>query len=567
VNRDINIRELTAAINNMVSILDNLNDPDIFKKIVESTRPIMDLFGIALLTNEYSEYNAADGYKTEEFGIPPSIKVGTPNMHCEVSYGQQVSGMVRIRIMAYPYVEEEWDEETKRLVYSFLRIYFHSLARVRMLRMFESRMFQDHTMPFVGNLTSFIRDLGILQSKGELDSYTVYRINIYKFSKFNNIFGRKNGDLILNRYIIKLKSFSSFGNGVYRLGGDNFLGIIPSDRVEDLVRFFEGYTFRPSNELPEIEVLSRAGIYTINDNGIFHDIIINRITQTLAKTTPKNRILFFNIEDEKKEFKNALIDNNFMESMKNGEVIPYYQPKVDIDSGKIVGIEALCRWIRDDEVIPPYIFIPVLERSNHICDLDFYMLDRVCQNIKNWIDGGNNPIPVSINFSRNNLADKMFMQKIIDTIDKHQVPHDLITVELTETTLEMDYEGIIELVTRLKENNVKVAVDDFGMGYSSLNLIKDIDWDILKIDKSFVPNRENPKFQKYLMMLKNVVSLAEDIGMLSVVEGVETEEQLKLVKECGCKVVQGYYYDMPLPREEFEAKLAGTYAGECKWHA
>lgn len=555
-------------VNDIVELMDDLSDPEIYSKLHSSTLPILTQLGIALLKNDYEENARARGFNFNEFRLPPEMVLGTPNLNCEVVVNKKISDVVSVTLYAYPHANApEWDDDMKHEVVQFITLYFHLLSRVRLLHMFESRIFHDQGLPFVGNLTSLMRDLGRLKATRRLNDFTIYRFNIYKFSRYNRVYGRDVGDSILDKYIKKLKTFSGSEGDVYRLGGDNFLGLIPNEMTPAVHRFFEGYTIKLADEESEVEIQSRVGFYPIFEIDITPDLVLSRVNSTFAKTTPQKKILYFDFKEEEKELKATQIENDFMKALKEKKVITFYQPKVNITNNKISSAEALCRWVKDDRIASPAEFISILERTNQICSLDFYMLARVCEDIRGWIDSGNEPIPISINFSRNNLTDRNFVRKIVNTLDLYKIPHDAITIELTETTMEVDFEEISNVVEELHKNDIKTAVDDFGMGYSSLNLIKDIKWDVLKIDKNFVPERQNANYEKHLVMLKNVIQMANTIGMISVVEGVETDEQLELCKECGCDVVQGFYFDKPLCKEEFVAKLKGTYEKGSKWHA
>lgn len=554
-------------IRDMLAVMEDIDDPEIFSKLYNATIPALNLLRIGYMSNEYAEQARATGLNISEFALPPKMELGPVNRDIVVDVVPKVSDMVSIRIYAHPFVGVEWDDDDKELIISFLNLFFNLIARIRVLNMFENRIFHDPVYPFVGNLASLMRNITRLRNMGKLVGYTLYRMNIYKFSRYNHIFGRPVGDKIMTEYAQKLLSFSGEFGGVYRLGGDNFLGLIPNEMTPAVQKFFEGFTYINENSGLEVVIQARAGFYQICSNDETNDMIMGRANSTFAKTNPKEKICFFNIEEERLENQRNLIEGEFMQAMKDGDVIPYYQPKVDPQTDTIVGVEALCRWIKGGKIIPPFMFIPVLERNNQICALDFYMLRKVCEDLVYYINLGHNPVRVSVNFSRNNLADKNFVTKIIDIIDEYKIPHDLIIVELTETTLEADFEGIIQVVDELSANGLSVSVDDFGMGYSSMNLIKNINWNIIKIDKSLLPDPYSKNYEKSLNMLQSIISMINNIGMLSVIEGVEREEQVEIVKKFGCKVIQGYYYDRPMPKEELHEKLLGEYKGECKWHA
>ncbi len=243
----------------------------------------------------------------------------------------------------------------------------------------------------------------------------------------------------------------------------------------------------------------------------------------------------------------------FESALAKEEFHVFYQPKVSLHNYKIVGAEALCRWFHNGVVIPPDSFIPALEQTEAICRLDFYMLEHVCRDLRRWIDEGRKCVRVSVNLSRKHKVNEKLIRDIIEIIDTYRVPHDLIEIELVESTLEMAFPELKEIVLGLKKYGIGTSVDDFGTGYSSLNLIRDLPWDVLKIDKRFVP--QNASDKKQYIMIKHLIAMAQDLGLDCIVEGVETVEQVKILKEYSCYMAQGNFFDRPLPAREFEAKL------------
>ena len=205
--------------------------------------------------------------------------------------------------------------------------------------------------------------------------------------------------------------------------------------------------------------------------------------------------------------------------------------------------------------MPPGDFIPVLEGSKAICTLDFYMLEHVCRDIRRWLDEGREVVKVSVNLSRLHLGDTDLLESILSIIDKYSVPHHYIEIELTETTTDVDYKELKKIVYGLREQDISTSVDDFGVGYSSLNLIREMPWSVLKIDKSFLPTHEENQDLSKVKMLRHIITMSQDLGLECIVEGVETAEQVKLLKDCKCFLAQGYYFDRPLPVKEFELKL------------
>ena len=200
-------------------------------------------------------------------------------------------------------------------------------------------------------------------------------------------------------------------------------------------------------------------------------------------------------------------------------------------------------------------FIPILEMNTDICRLDYYMLEMVCKDIRRRLDEGKKVVRVSVNFSRKHLLDVDLLENIVRVIEKNKVPYEYIEIELTETNTEVDFKKLQRLVNGLQEVGISAAVDDFGVGYSSLNLVRELPWNVLKIDRSLLPGMENERKKLSNIVFGHIVSLANAMGIECITEGVETAEQVGLLKEYGCPYAQGFYYDKPLPIDEYEKKL------------
>ena len=254
------------------------------------------------------------------------------------------------------------------------------------------------------------------------------------------------------------------------------------------------------------------------------------------------------------ETEDAYIENQFGSALEKEEFMVYYQPKVNLRDYHMVGAEALCRWKHQGELIAPFKFIPVLERSKAICELDFYMLDHVCRDIRKWLDEGKKAVRVSVNLSRRHMGDPDLSDHILRIIDRYEVPHNYIEIELTETTTDVGFSELRKIVSTMQAQGIRTSVDDFGVGYSSLNLIRELPWDVLKIDKSFLPCAVDENDQKYIMF-KHIIAMAQNIGLECIVEGVETIQQVRILKENNCYLAQGFYFDKPLQKEEFESRL------------
>ena len=257
---------------------------------------------------------------------------------------------------------------------------------------------------------------------------------------------------------------------------------------------------------------------------------------------------------ERKKFYEA----EFEKALVNEDIHVYFQPKVSLKDYDLIGAEALSRWIVNGEIVPPDSFIPILEETTRICELDFYVLEHVCKSIQSWLRHGVQPVKVSVNFSRRHLSNDNLVQDIVQVIDKYEVPHQYIEVELTETTIDADFAALKQIVYGLRDYGIESSVDDFGMGYSSLSLIRDVPFKVLKIDKSFLGDKNMESDERQRSMMKHVISMANDLGMECIAEGVESMEHVQLLKESKCYMAQGFLFNRPIPQEQFEDILMQT---------
>jgi EAL domain-containing protein (putative c-di-GMP-specific phosphodiesterase class I) len=248
------------------------------------------------------------------------------------------------------------------------------------------------------------------------------------------------------------------------------------------------------------------------------------------------------------------IVNAVMTAMERGELKAYYQPQYNALSNKIVSAEALVRWVKEDgTVVPPVAFVPALERDESINRLDWYMLKTACAMLKARIDAQKKVVPISVNFSRWHIKETDSIQRLCETVDRYGLRHDLIEVEITESALVNEADSIGAWIDGLRANGFSTAIDDFGTGLSSLQFIKDMPIDVLKIDKSLLSH--NCEDDKERVVLESIFYFANRLKLTTVAEGVETEAQLGFLRTCDCKKIQGYIYAKPLPETEFLQKL------------
>ncbi|MCD7745830.1 MAG: EAL domain-containing protein [Lachnospiraceae bacterium] len=267
-------------------------------------------------------------------------------------------------------------------------------------------------------------------------------------------------------------------------------------------------------------------------------------------------------ESSRKEITDSEIQ--LQKALENHEFIVYYQPQYKAIRGHLASAEALARWKKPDGSIGmPYEFIPYMEKSSLICELDWQILHEVCRFLKKRIDANEEVVPIAVNFSRNHLDEDDFASMLCARTDEAQIPHELIHVEITESSLVNDSERIIALVASVRAHGFHVAIDDFGSGLSSLSMVKDVDADILKIDRSLLSGDLNN--DKDRIVLESIYDFANRLRLTTVAEGVETREQLGFLRTCGCDLIQGYLFAKPMPEDEF-ARICSRQATASGMH-
>ena len=451
---------------------------------------------------------------------------------------------------------QDWSDEEvqqieafEKLIYTFCdRSYASTIAK-------DLSMFDNDLMVYP--LTFFLATVKNLIRQGRIGEFGGVYFNIKHFSSINDRFGRDCATNIMKQFIHGIQEKILYEECICRVGGDNFVVLFKKDNLNIIKNYLSGMPITFNDE-EAVTVTTTAGYYMIPEATESATDVLYRITSPsqLAKSVYKRPFLFYDDEIMQHQTHVKEIEMMFPSAIENEEFKVFYQPKTQLNNYQLAGAEALCRWFRNGKVISPGEFIPVLEGSKAICTLDFYMLDHVCRDIRRWLDEGREAVKVSVNLSRLHLGDEDLLESILRIIDKYKVPHHFIEIELTETTTDVDYKELKKIVYGLREQDISTSVDDFGVGYSSLNLIREMPWNVLKIDKSFLPTQEEENNDpSKVKMLRHIITMSQDLGLECIVEGVETAEQVKLLKDCKCYLAQGFYFDRPLPVKEFEQKL------------
>jgi len=465
----------------------------------------------------------------------------------------------RVRLCFFPVKGERWDDKERRLIGILAKTLYMHFGRARMMGIMLRSIFDD-PLTGVPNNNALMRFGNLRQYSGQLDGYAAVFINIKNFRYVNMTFGNRQGDILLRMFAQKMHRFMESDEIFARLGGDNFSMLIKKERLDLFTGFMDDMKFNvgEGTGTKQFEIKVRMGIYeackgdTMADLMNKSSIAINESREGGSKDAER----FSNDMFEKVMHKRK-VSAIFPQALADCEFVVYYQPKVMLSDNRLCGCEALCRWFRDGKIVPPMEFIPVLEREGSICQLDFYVFEQVCKDIKRWLEMGFDPVRVSVNFSKQHLHSGTPADRIIEIMDSYGIESRLIEIELTEMTGAEDFTSLNNFVARMKERGISTSIDDFGTGYSSLNLLKDLDVDVIKLDKSFFFNIDCGEecHAADRKVVKNIVNMVNELDMQVVSEGIETEAQVDFLKEVNCNVAQGFLYDKPLPREVFEQRM------------
>lgn len=410
-------------------------------------------------------------------------------------------------------------------------------------------------------------------------TFVFVRFDIHKFQLINQFFGVEEGDRLIcyiaddiaqDALIIQEASgradrpVVSYGH----IGADVFCTCIPYKGEKDLLDHFQIVRNKLCEYGLGFEILPVFGVYIIKDPRQAVSDMYDK-AHMAAKCCKGNYVenyAFYNESMRKMVVDEQRIINDMAAALENGQFVLYLQPKYNIKRNLLDGAEVLVRWKHPEKgMISPGAFIPVFERNGFIVKLDYYVWEKTCALIRKWMADGKKPYPVSVNMSRVSLYDPKLADTLCELVDEYGIAPSLLQLELTESAYTDNPVTIRETMSRLQEKGFTVLMDDFGNGYSSLNALKDIAVDILKMDMGFVSRTDFPERGRCIMA--SVIRMAKQLDMPVIVEGVETQDQLEFLKSIGCEYVQGFYFARPMPVESYESLAFCTKQPESGAHA
>ena len=455
-------------------------------------------------------------------------------------------------ITVYPSAGYTWSSEEEDAVDFLLETLFVICAKTRAFT-------EVHDLAVRDQLTGVLNRQGLVRYcertllTGMMGGYTAVFLNIRNFKFINQNIGTRSGDKVLKRYAERLTELAGDGT-VARLGGDNFIAFVKDADAEQFIRN-TGKISVTFGDFMRFDLSAKVGVYKIGMIDTVTDILNSaNMAYIAAKQSLNDRVVYFTSEIFRQSTSENEIIAVFPEALKNREFQVYFQPKVRMDIGRLCGCEALVRWNRNGCLVPPNDFVPVLERTGAVCDLDFYMLEETCRWIRYWLDNSIPPVRVSVNFSKIHLHNTRLADDIHDILKRYKVPSKYIEIELTETSCHEDYDAMLAFIKEMRGRGFGVSIDDFGTGYSSLNMLKDIRVDMIKLDKSFVDSIEEHG-DNARIVIRNIVNTIVELGMEVIAEGVEKLSQVNFLEEIGCEIAQGYRFGKPMDAGRFTNEL------------
>ncbi len=416
------------------------------------------------------------------------------------------------------------------------------------------------TLTMLPNRTMFVKKITSMANYSEL-KFAIVFIDIDNFKYINDTLGHYVGDEFLKFMGNKISQYLISPDMVARLGGDEFAVVVKNYESKDvLLKKIEnfkrnlGESWNYGNR--EFFISLSMGVVFYPDDGKDFDTLLKHLDVAMydSKTEGKNKISFYEKNNHEKQNKFILMSNKIQKGLTNKEFILYYQPQIELCTGKIIGVEALIRWNHLGEgFIPPNEFICVAEKTGQIYELESRVIRNVLMQKKVWEERGLKDLELSFNLSSKSLIRDSNFRQIEDLLSEYVLDYSNIVIEITETAVISNIDLAIERLNILRKKGFNIALDDFGTGYSSLTYLMMLPIDIVKLDKSYV--NLNNRDDKFNSIIKFVVSLAHELGFKVVAEGIETKEQLEYLINVGCEYGQGHFLGMPMDIDDINELL------------
>ncbi len=535
---------------------DGISPIELLQHIRETIIPVAQTLYIGHL--ELSLQSPATYY--EQMGRHEAFIIYTEDNYDEYSTSQHhlTGGNGHAFLAAHPVSNYTWSSDEENEVQFLLKNLYFLIGRSRIMDMMDKIVTTDN-LTGLPNASSLTKYCNMLFTQGNFSNYTGLFINLKSFKYVNQRIGSSMGDLLLREYAKHIHAMMTPQELYCRLGGDNFFALLLNEHVQDFLQKTNivSITLNINNRPTTFDISANIGIYPIQSTSTVSDMMTgSSIAMSLAKQSVTGNVVWFTPAMLTETIRKKEIISQLPHALQKREFVVYYQPKIDLSDNSLCGCEALVRWYRDGKLVPPLDFIPILEQDSSICSLDFYVLETVCMDIRNWLNAGITPVRTSVNFSKIHLHNKNLSQDVLDILQKYQLDGKYIEIEITETSGYEDFTTLSDFVNEMKKHGIKISLDDFGIGYSSLTLLKDLNVDIIKLDKSFLQNVSAPDPSNDVV-IHAIVNMVHALNMQVIAEGVETSVQASYLRNINCHLAQGFLFDMPLTKTDFEKCLTG----------
>ena len=382
--------------------------------------------------------------------------------------------------------------------------------------------------------------------------YAIVVFDIDRLKSINDLYGMSGGDETLKHVANTLRDLFGSEENYARLHSDFFSFYMKYEKKGDIIKTIEKLRKKIADNDFEYDINTSFGIYLVNDRVVPINLMCDRAM--MASTTAKGNVIrfcaFYDEQYREDMIKASQIEGDMGKALKNHEFKMYLQPKYRLINAELCGAEVLARWIHPLKgIISPVDFVPLFEKNGFILKLDEYMWEEACKALRSWIDAGRRPVPLSVNISRYHIRHNNLEHVLRKLLEKYRLTPDLLHLEITESLFLDKPEELNRVLVRLSKMGFKLEVDDFGSGYSSLNLIRNISVDTIKIDKDFLDSEMAS--EKGKIVVNHTIDMAKDLNLQVVAEGVETKEHVEFLRNSNCDIAQGFYFSKPMPLEEF----------------
>lgn len=399
------------------------------------------------------------------------------------------------------------------------------------------------------------------------EAFILAVFDVKNFKLINDLWGYEMGDAYLCFVGDKLKEFAGTFEFACRCENDVFAVLVKNSSIavceEIMETLFKEIRCLPGNE--NYHVQHSCGLVRQEGNYSSAYVMFDcaKIAKANAKKSQGKSILVYDEYTKEEMIRRQQLKDDLQEALDNEEFVVYLQPKYNLKDDTLAGAEALIRWnYKHKEFLPPNKFVPVFEEDGSIGMIDQFVLKKVSEKFREWMEKGYELLPISVNVSRVQLTNRNLVKDIADTVREQEVPFQYIDLELTESAAFDNVKYLLDTMGEIEQVGFRLSMDDFGTGYSSLGLLRKMPLNILKLDKSFLDGYVNEECEKERLMICDIINMAHHMGITVIAEGVETKLQRDMLRDAGCEIVQGFYYSKPIPIEEYE-KLLGRMNAEA----